>query len=473
MGINRKLSRINRNLALTSIENKCKVVPRNSVLKVLFLFMEDKMTNYQVPRGTSDVFKEDIIKWHYLEEKVRCFTKIYGYQEIRTPIFEHTEVFKRKNDSSDMVNKEMYTFLDGGQRSLTLRPEGTAGVMRSYVENKLYGDPDQPYKCYYLQPNFRYERPQKGRMRIHHQFGIEVIGIKNPMIDVEVIAIGYNLVQSIGLKDLKVLINTLGDEATRLSYAKALTTYFAPNINTLCPDCQRRFQQNPLRILDCKVDKGMDLIKNAPRLKDYLNEDSIDYFKQICISLEKLGIAYQIDDQLVRGLDYYGDTVFEVVSVNPNMGSQATVLGGGRYDHLVEYFGGPSLSGIGFGMGIERLIVACESEGIELPTAASLDVYIMPLQANLQEYSLELAMMCRSKGYKTDMDFAGKNMKAMFKTAERKAAKVVIIIGEDEYQNQTVTMKEISYQRQVTIPIADMIIQLERWFNEEVKYAEK
>jgi len=372
------------------------------------------MANYQVPRGTQDVYEEAMDKWHYLEELIRDFTTVYNYKEHRTPVFEHSEVFNRENDSSDLVNKEMYTFQDNSGRSLTLRPEGTAGVIRSYVENKLFAQADQPYKCYYLSPNFRYERPQKGRMRIHHQFGAEIIGTKNPVVDAELILLGYSFVKAVGLNDLKVLINTLGDQLSRDAYRQALLDYFKPHLDKLCPDCERRYRQNPLRILDCKVDKDSEILKNAPHLSGYLNEESKTYFSGMLSCLDDLEIPYEVDDKLVRGLDYYAHTVFEVVSSNPDMGSQSTIFGGGRYDNLVEYFGGPSLSGIGFGMGIERLLVACESEKIAYPEEDGIDIFVMPLAAAYQRPALQVATECRANGYSTDMDFLGRSLKAQF-----------------------------------------------------------
>ena len=427
------------------------------------------MANYQMPKGTQDVFGNEIEKWHYLEALIRDFTALYDYTEHRTPVFEHTEVYKRENDSSDLVNKEMYTFMDYGQRSLTLRPEGTAGIMRSFVEHKLYTLADQPYKCYYLSPNFRYERPQKGRMRIHHQFGAEVVGVKNPLLDVELITLGYSFVKAVGLKDLKVLINTLGDESSRAAYREALIAYFQPLITNLCPDCQRRYKQNPLRILDCKVDKDSDILKNVPRLSNYLNAESSGYFTTVLQGLDELAIDYEVEEKLVRGLDYYTHTVFEVVSVNPEMGAQSTVFGGGRYDNLVEYFGGPPISGIGFGMGIERLLVACESEKIEFPVGAQLDIYIMPLAATFQMKALQLATECRANGYSCDLDYSGRSLKAQFKTVERKNAKVVIILGEDEVSKDEVTLKNIATQENLSIKADKMIEQLDSWINQGEK----
>lgn len=425
------------------------------------------MSKYQLPRGTQDVFGSEMDKWIHLEKLIVSLTCIYNYKRIKTPIFEHTEVFKRENDSSDMVNKEMYTFEDGGGRSLTLRPEGTAGVIRSFVEHKMYGDPDLPVKFYYLEPNFRYERPQKGRMRMHHQFGVEVIGVKSHLIDVEIIDMGYSFLKLLGLREIKVLINTLGDIESRDNYQKALKEYFQNNIGDLCGDCQRRYLQNPLRILDCKVDKDSEQIKNAPKLSDYLSDESKEYFEKVLVGLQALDIEYQIDETLVRGLDYYGDTVFEVVSVNSDMGSQSTIFGGGRYDKFVEYYGGPQLSGVGFGMGIERLLVALESEGIEIGEKDGLDVYVMPLSSEVQDYCLQLTTTCRANGFITDMDYSLRKFKTMFNTVDRKKAKVVMIIGEDEFKKEQVTIKNINSQEQVTISVENMIDQLDSWLSEE------
>ena len=390
--------------------------------------------SYQVPRGTQDILPKDISKWHRLEELIRQFCYVYDYEEIRTPIFEHTNVFKRGNDSSDMVNKEMYTFcLENSSTSLTLRPEGTAGVVRAFVEHKLYGQPDLPVKMYYVGPQCRHERPQKGRMRIFNQFGVEVIGAKDPLIDVETIALGWSFVSALGLSDLKVLINTLGDDASRAAYRQALKEHFKPEIAAMCPDCQRRYEQNPLRILDCKVDKEREIMKRAPKMEHYLNDESKAYFDAVLNGLDALGIPYEIDDRLVRGLDYYTHTVFEVVSVNEEMGAQSTVFAGGRYDGLVEYFGGPQgMSGIGWAMGLERLILACEAEGIELAEERPLDAYILCLDPSARLKALQITTELRSNGYRCDMDYLGRSFKAQFKTVDRRGARIAIMIGDRE-----------------------------------------
>lgn len=424
------------------------------------------MMNYQVPRGTQDILPCDIVKWHYVEELIRQFCFLYNYQEIRTPIFEHTNVFKRGNDSSDMVNKEMYTFqLENSATSLTLRPEGTAGVARAFVEHKMYGYPDLPVKLYYVGPQCRHERPQKGRMRIFHQFGVEVIGAKNPLLDVETIALGWSFISALGLHDMKVLINTLGDDASRANYRTALKEHFKDDINTMCEDCKRRFEQNPLRILDCKIDHDRTCMKTVPKMESYLNEESKAYFKAVVEGLDALDIPYEIDDRLVRGLDYYTHTVFEVVSVNKEMGSQSTVFAGGRYDGLVEYFHGPQeMSGIGWAMGLERLIIACEAEGITLGEEEGLDAYVLCLSPDVSNVALQVVTMLRANGYRSDMDYLNRSFKAQFKTVDRKKAKAAIIIGEDEVLNGTVTIKHIADKTQQEVKIQDIITEMDAMF---------
>ena len=415
------------------------------------------MSNYQMPRGTQDILPNEIEKWHALEEYLQKFTTLYHYKEIRTPIFEHTEVFKRGNDSSDMVNKEMYTF-EKGDRSLTLRPEGTAGVCRSFVENKLFASVDLPVKLYYMGPMMRYERPQKGRQRIFNQFGIEVIGAKNPYLDVESIALGYSILSGLGLKDLVVQLNTLGDDESRANYREALKDHFANSIDELCPDCKRRYEQNPLRILDCKVDTDHPSMKNAPKITDYLNETSQDYFNKVKAGLDALEIPYTVEDRLVRGLDYYTHTVFEIVSVNKEMGSQATLLAGGRYDGLIQYFGGPEMSGMGWALGMERILIALEAEKISIVEEESIDAYVLCLDESAQLEAFKVVTMLRSHGFVSETDYLQRKFKAQFKSVERMKAKVAILIGAKEVENQQVTIKKIDTQEQFVVA-SDEIIQ--------------
>lgn len=425
--------------------------------------------DYQVPRGTQDILPKDISKWQKLEDMIRQFCYVYNYDEIRTPIFEHTNVFKRGNDSSDMVNKEMYTFqLENSKTSLTLRPEGTAGVARSFVENKMYGNADLPAKMYYVGPMCRHERPQKGRMRIFNQFGVEVIGAKSPLLDVETIALGWSFVSALGLKDMKVLINTLGDDESRAAYREALKEHFKNDIDTMCPDCKRRYEQNPLRILDCKVDHDKDIMKSAPKMEDYLNEASRQYFQEVLDGLDMLGIPYEVDDRLVRGLDYYTHTVFEVVSVNKEMGAQSTVFAGGRYDGLVEYFGGPeNMSGIGWAMGLERLIIACEAEGIQLADENSLDAYVLCLSDKVRKEVLGIVTELRANGYRTDTDYLGRSYKAQFKTVDRKHARCAILVGNQDIENGTVLIKDVKNQEKYTVALDEIVNKIDEIFNNE------
>lgn len=413
--------------------------------------------SYQGPKGTQDLFGENLLIWQAIEKIARSNCHAYHVSEIRTPVFEHTEVFKRENDSSDVVNKEMYTFKDFGNRSITLRPEGTAGVIRSFVQNKLYANPDLPVKLFYIGPNFRYENPQKGRTRIHHQFGTEYIGMKEPLVDVEVITLGLKTLKDIGVKAFKLHLNTLGDDVSRTRYRSALKEHFAPVIDELCEDCHRRYQQNPLRILDCKVDRDHPAIVNAPIGLDYLTDEARDYFTAVKKGCEASGIDYVVDPRIVRGLDYYNHTVFEVISTHPEMGAQATLLAGGRYDQLVHYFGGPEMSSVGFGMGIERIMVACEAEGVQFPIDQRIDVYGMPLSEAAGNVLLEVNQILRSNGFVVDMDYGHRSMKAQFKTADRYQAKLLFIIGEDELQQGVINIKNTETKTQEKIKIADVL----------------
>ena len=397
-------------------------------------------------------------KWQDLEQKLRDIASRYDYEEIRTPYFEDTGVFARKGDSSDMVNKEMYSFGDNG--SFTLRPEGTAGVIRSFDQHKLYGSMEMPARFYYVGPMFRHERPQKGRQRQFTQFGVENIGLKDPQLDAETIALGIDIVRSMGIRSIKVCINTLGDDASRKAYNEALRAYFAPHIDELCGDCHRRLEQNPLRILDCKVDHELDLVKNAPRLADYLNEESRAYFDGVLKSLDAMGIEYEIDDRLVRGLDYYTHTVFEVISTRPESGAQATIFGGGRYDHLVEYFGGPEMSGMGFAIGLERLLALAGEDGYAFPEKQPLDAYIITL-GEVGAQPLAIASQLRQAGLKVVANFTKRSLKSQFKSADRTHARHIIIVGEEELKNNTVNVKNTGTGVQETVSLEQLINKLQ------------
>ena len=420
--------------------------------------------NYQTPRGTYDILPEDMPKWHNAEEVIRQKTALYRYHEIRTPYFEDTKVFKRENDSSDMVNKEMYTFAMGSD-SYTLRPEGTAGVIRAFDQHKLYGSMEMPGRFYYLGAMFRHERPQKGRQRQFTQFGVENIGAKTPEIDAETIALGYDIVKAMDISSVKVLINTLGDDESRAAYRAALKQYFAPYLDELCTDCKRRYEQNPLRILDCKVDHDKEFMATAPKLSEYLNAESREYFDRVLKALDALGIPYEIDGHLVRGLDYYTHTVFEVVSTRPDSGAQATIFAGGRYDHFVEYYGGPEMSGIGFAIGMERLIILAEEEGHDFGSDGSTRAYVIGL-GNVQTEVLRTVQTLRAAGIPAEANLVPRSLKAQFKSADRSKAEYIIIMGEDELKQGTVNVKRTSDRSQVTIPAAALTDTIRKWEEE-------
>ncbi|QHJ71553.1 histidine--tRNA ligase [Planococcus halotolerans] len=398
--------------------------------------------NIQLPRGTYDVLPEQSAKWQEVEQKINELCRLYQYKEIRTPVFEHTELFQRGvGDTTDIVQKEMYTFQDRGDRSLTLRPEGTASVVRSYVENKLFGLPDQPVKLSYMGPMFRYERPQAGRTRQFVQFGVEAIGSKDPAIDAEVISLAMEVYRSVGLKQLRLVINSLGDTESRIAHKEALIKHFEPRIDEFCGDCQSRLTKNPLRILDCKVDRNHELMATAPSLADYLNEESQVYFDGVKGYLEALGIDYVVDPNLVRGLDYYNHTAFEIMSDAEGFGAITTLCGGGRYNGLVEDLGGPESPGIGFAMSIERLLLALEMEKVEIGQSADLEVYVVAMDESTKKKAFTVVRDLRANGISADMDFNGRKVKAQMKSADRKGAAYVIVIGETELESGKVALK--------------------------------
>ena len=413
---------------------------------------------YQTVKGTYDLLPDEMVKFNMLADLFRQFLNLYGYSEIKTPVFEYTGVFQKENDTYDMVTKEMYTFSPNGKDSLTLRPEGTAGVIRSFVENKMYGNAEMPIKLGYIEEMFRHERPQKGRQRQFTQMGIECIGDKDPLIDAEIIALGYFYIRTLGLEGVKVLINTLGDNESRLRYKKALSDYFRPYKDQLCTDCQNRLEKNPLRILDCKIDHENEIVKNAPMME--LSDESAEYFEKVKHYLDILEIPYEIDDRLVRGLDYYTDTVFEVVSTNEASGSQATIFGGGRYDNLVKEMGGPEISGIGFAIGVERLMILCEAEEI-FDFKKAIDCYVINM-CMTPDYALSISEELRSNSFSTEMDYYGRSLKAQFKSSERKNARFVVIIGEDEEKDSTVTLKDTLTRAQETVKKDELVDRLDQ-----------
>ncbi|KFZ43926.1 histidine--tRNA ligase [Anoxybacillus flavithermus] len=410
--------------------------------------------SFQIPRGTQDILPEQAAKWQYIEQIARELCRRYNYQEIRTPIFEHTELFLRGvGDTTDIVQKEMYTFEDRGGRSLTLRPEGTAAVVRSFVENKMYGYPNQPVKLYYMGPMFRYERPQAGRFRQFVQFGVEALGSNDPAIDAEVIALAMDIYRSLGLKKLKLVINSLGDVESRKSHRQALIDHFQPRIHEFCDDCQARLHKNPMRILDCKKDRDHELMRTAPSILDYLNEQSRTYFEKVQMYLQKLGIAFEVDPRLVRGLDYYNHTAFEIMSEAEGFGAITTLCGGGRYNGLVQEIGGPETPGIGFALSIERLLAALEAEGISLPISEGIDCYVVALGEQAKEEAVALVAALRQEGVAAEKDYQDRKVKAQLKAADRLHATYVAILGEDELQKGVINVKHMATGEQQEVPL--------------------
>lgn len=410
-----------------------------------------------IPRGTQDILPGQSEKWQYIEAIAKDVCRRYHYKEIRTPIFEHTELFKRSvGDTTDIVQKEMYTFEDRGERSLTLRPEGTAAVVRSFVENKMFGIPDQPVKLFYTGPMFRYERPQSGRYRQFVQFGVEAIGSEDPAIDAEVIALVMDIYKAAGLKKLNLVINSLGDAASRSTHREALVRHFEPRIEEFCGDCQTRLTQNPLRILDCKKDRDHELMATAPSILDYLNEESQAYFKKVTGYLDAIGINYTVDPKLVRGLDYYNHTAFEIMSEAEGFGAITTLCGGGRYNGLVQQLGGPESPGIGFAFSIERFIAAMEAEKIEWPVDHGLDCFVVALGDAAKDRSVALVHELRSAGLSADRDYQDRKMKAQLKASDRQHARFTAILGEDELSENRITVKDMAEGSQDQVQLNEL-----------------
>lgn len=412
----------------------------------------------RIPRGTQDILPGQVEKWQYIEMKARDLCRRFQYQEIRTPIFEHTELFQRGvGDTTDIVQKEMYTFEDRGKRSLTLRPEGTAPVVRSFIENKMYGNASQPVKLYYMGPMFRYERPQAGRYRQFVQFGVEATGSADPAIDAEVISLAVSLYKELGLKKLKVVLNSLGDKESRSAHREALIAHFQPRIGEFCSDCQNRLEKNPMRILDCKQDRDHELMKTAPSILDYLNDESRAYFEKVQSYLTALNIEFVVDSNLVRGLDYYNHTAFEIMSDAEGFGAITTLCGGGRYNGLAEQLGGPETPGIGFALSIERLISALDAEGITLPVNETLDCYLVSLGEEAKDYTVQLLYKLRKEGFSAERDYLDRKVKAQFKAADRLNAKFVAVLGDDELKENKISVKNMESGEQVELDLASFV----------------
>ncbi len=395
----------------------------------------------QKPKGTYDILGSESGEILYLKKLIESLMDKYNYKYYKTPTFEASELFHRGvGETTDIVNKETYDFKDRGDRNMTLRPEGTAGIVRCYIENKLYAL-GKPLKAWYLGSMFRYERPQAGRNREFMQFGLEAFGSSDPMIDAEVISIVVNLFKLLGLKGIKVNINSLGDKQSRENYRQALLDYFKPYLNDLCEDCQTRYAKNPLRILDCKIDGKKEIMKNAPKLTDYLNENSKRHFELVQKYLDSMDIEYVINPNIVRGLDYYTHTVFEVEANIKDFGSQNVLGAGGRYDHLVETLGGPDIPGVGFAIGIERLLLALKAENINISEEKNIDVYAFSTSDNEKPYMLNIVNILRMNGFDVEMDFMNRNIKNNFKQADKLNSKFIIIIGSDEVEKNIITLK--------------------------------
>lgn len=392
----------------------------------------------QAPKGTKDMLPQDAYKWHFVENKFREIAKFYGMREIRTPMFEHTDLFLRGvGDTTDIVQKEMYTFNDKGNRSITLKPEGTAPVVRAFIENRLFNEA-QPTKLYYAIPCFRYENVQKGRLRQFHQFGTEVFGSKEPSMDAEVIAFAMEFLKSLGLKSLSLNINNLGCPNCGPKYNEALKKFLEENYDDLCGLCQSRFEKNPMRILDCKNKNCGEITKNAPIILDYMCEECDTHFTEVKKYLDALNIPYTVDPGIVRGLDYYTKTIFEILN------DDFTVCGGGRYDRLIEQLGGPEMPAVGFGLGIERLLLTLQNEGIEIPNEGLYDLYIGARGEDGKLASFKLANALRTRGIKTEINHMGRSLKAEMKYANKIGAKFTVVLGDDELQTGNAKFKRMS-----------------------------
>ncbi len=403
------------------------------------------------PRGTKDILPDTVGDWNYVEGEIRELCRRFGYSEIRTPIFEHTELFQRGiGEGTDVVDKEMYTFTDRGERSITLRPENTASAVRAYLQNKLYAQSNL-VKLFYIGSMFRYDRPQAGRMREFHQFGVEALGEANPAVDAEVILLAMNLLEGLGLKDLELSINSVGCPKCRSKYRTMLQDFFRDKLEDLCEDCRSRFERSPLRILDCKKDSDKPYMADAPKITDCLCEECAEHFAKLKELLTSAGISFTHDSRLVRGLDYYTKTAFEIKY--PPLGAQSAVAGGGRYDGLIEEMGGNPTPAVGFATGLERLLLALESQNLLPEKNRSVDAYVVALGETAQAEGFKLLNSLRQQGLSAAMDFAGRSMKAQMKQANKLGAKYSVILGEDEIAEGVVMLRSMEDSSQAKVPM--------------------
>lgn len=412
------------------------------------------------PKGTKDMLPDQSYKWHYVEGKFADICRKYGFREIRTPMFEHTEVFARGiGDTTDVVQKEMYTFNDHAGRSITLKPEGTSGVVRAFIEHKQYAEL-QPTKYYYDTDCFRYEKPQSGRLRHFHQFGIEVFGTSDMIADAEVICLANDFLTELGVNETELRINSVGCPECRSKYREALKDFLRPRYEELCGTCKDRFERNPMRILDCKSEICQEIVKDAPRMLDYLCDDCRGAFEELKANLTSMGIDFTVDPNIVRGLDYYTKTAFEFVTTK--IGAQGTVCGGGRYDHLIEELGGPPIPGVGFGLGIERLLMVMEASGAYFPPDEGVEVFIAVMGDRAKAFGLKLCREMRQKGIVAEMDTLARNIKGQFKYADRLHAKYTLIIGDNEIEKGVVSVKDMANSSQKEVRIEDIYSEINR-----------
>lgn len=403
------------------------------------------------PKGTKDIMPKDVYKWQFVEKAFKEMCEKHGFKEVRTPTFEHTELFTRGvGDTTDIVEKQMYTFNDYANRSITLKPEGTSPVVRAFVEHKIYAEV-QPTKMYYIIPCFRYEKPQSGRLREFHQLGIETFGTGNMMADAEIISLAYDFLNNLGIKDVELRINSIGCPDCRKSHREALKAFLQPKYDQLCDTCKGRFDRNPLRILDCKSPVCQELVQGAPMMIDYLCDDCRTAFEELQENLTAMGIPFTVDPGIVRGLDYYTKTAFEFVS--NNIGAQGTVCGGGRYDNLIHEVGGPDIPGVGFGLGIERLLLVMEANGIEIPEPENIDIFIAFMGTRGKNFGMKLMRELRAAGVKTEMDVLSRNLKGQLKYADRIGAKYTVVIGDNELDEGALVLKDMNNSTQETIAI--------------------
>ena len=406
------------------------------------------------PRGTKDILPEQVRNWLRLENKIRELCALYGYEEIRTPTFEHTELFSRGiGEGTDVVEKEMYTFTDRGDRSITLRPENTASVVRAWLQNKLYANAGLT-KLFYIGSMFRYDRPQAGRLREFHQFGVETLGEKNPAVDAEIILLAWEFLRSLGLTELSLKINTVGCPECRPIYRRKLTEYFTENADDLCADCRRRLEKNPLRILDCKVDRNKDFMEDAPRIETCLCDDCREHFNALKKFLTAAGVEFTVDSRLVRGLDYYTKTAFEIQYAP--LGAQSAVAGGGRYDGLIRELGGDDTPAVGFAAGLERILLALELQGLLPAQTKKIAAFVVASGSAAEVYAFKLLTDLRRQNISAAMDFAKKSMKSQMKSAAKSGAKFALIVGDDEVASSTVTIKNLETAAQEQVPIAQV-----------------